>query len=490
MAMVIGIIIERPVKNVVYASNKLNGEGKNYPSSTATVKGNAEKLKTEFAYEMAQFTAKVMSAANGNGENFQREFAYAAAEVTTEVMPLLSNDERNAFAYSMARITTKIIGEQNLDVEKAKTDFAYEVAAVTTKIINVDSSNLVQGNHDYNQANGMLLRNNADIEQKSTITVNNHVDSFKTESVRTSDITPETYHGLVNELMSVGDRKNHVDHKINMDGELQFHYAANSGDKRFGQDSAGMRIWLGADSEFDRDWHAYAILEGKQSLKNYDDEFKLYNLYVTRKLGQSMLKAGSFGYLMAEGNIYDSTFKGAQYDFGSALKYSLSIGRTDYTKNTWIATARYNDFDYNLEAGVYRYEADDSSNSNNTIGTFAGIYKFSNFGVGAMVLHASQSDSRGNNNGYVLSVNYGELKTYSPGSYDIFAKYYNQPSGTYISHGMNGMGNSMQGFKGYEVGVNYTFAENLVAGIEYYNLEDKITGEKGQTWWSYATRYF
>jgi hypothetical protein len=143
-----------------------------------------------------------------------------------------------------------------------------------------------------------------------------------------------------------------------------------------------------------------------------------------------------------------------------------------------------------LEAGVYHYEADDSSKSKNTIGTFSGIYNFSNFGVGAMVLHSSQKDSRGDNNGYVLSINYGDLKPYRPRTYDIFAKYYNQPSGTYISHGMNGMGNSMQGFKGYGVGVNYTFAENLVGGIEHYNLEDKITGEKGETWWSYVTRYF
>jgi hypothetical protein len=491
MAMVIGIVIERPAENVVYASSKLNGDQKLYPNSAATIKGNTENFKTEFAYEMEQFTAKVVSAKTGNIENFQRKFAYDAAEATTKVMPLLSNDERNVFAYEMAKITTKIIGDQNLDVEKAKTEFAYEMAEITTKILmNTDNKTILQGSSDYSQSKGMLLRNNADIEQKTMIGVNNNTDIAKKESVPTSDIAPETYHGLVDELMSVSDRKNHADHKLNIDGELRLHYALNRGAQEFERDSSGIRVRLGFDTEIDRDWHAYGMLEGKQSLVNYNDEFKLSNLYVTHKIGESMVKAGSFGYLMAEGNIYDSTFKGARYDFGEALRYTLSCGKTDYTKNTFIATARYNDFDYNLEAGVYRYEVDDSSKSKNTIGTFGGNYNFSNFGVGAMVLHSSQKDSRGDNNGYVLSANYGELKTYRAGTYDIFVKYYNQPSGTYISHGMNGRGNSMQGFKGYGVGVNYTFAENLVAGIEHYNLEDKITGENGETWWSYVTRYF
>ena len=492
MAMVIGIVIESPAKNVVYASNKLNSEENLYPNSTATIKGNIENLKTEFAYEMAQFTAKVMSANPGDSENFQRQFAYAAAEVTAKVMPILSNNERTEFAYEMAQLTTKIIGDQNLDVEKAKTEFAYEIAKLTTKIImNVDNKTMVQGSSDYSQSKGMLLRNNADIEQNTTIGVNtNNADIAKKENVPTSDIAPETYHGLIDELMNVSERKDHADNKINMDGEIRLHYAFNGGAKQLRQDSSGIRVRLGVDTEFDRDWHAYAMLEGKQDIVNYDDEFKLSNLYVTHKIGDSMVKAGSFGYLMAEGNIYDSTFKGTRYDFGEALKYTLSYGKTDYTKKTLIATARYDDFDYNLEAGVYRYEADDSSKSKNTIGTLGGNYNFSNFGVGAMVLHSSQKDSRGNSNGYVFSINYGELKTYRPRTYDVFAKYYNQPSGTYISHGMNGRGNSMQGFKGYGVGVNYTFAENLVGGIEYYNLEDKITGEKGETWWSYATRYF
>ncbi|MBP2662031.1 MAG: hypothetical protein H6Q69_5063 [Firmicutes bacterium] len=48
----------------------------------------------------------------------------------------------------------------------------------------------------------------------------------------------------------------------------------------------------------------------------------------------------------------------------------------------------------------------------------------------------------------------------------------------------------MQGVKGYGLGVSYTLAENLVAGVEYYDLTDKITGQKGKTVWTQLTHYF
>jgi hypothetical protein len=107
-----------------------------------------------------------------------------------------------------------------------------------------------------------------------------------------------------------------------------------------------------------------------------------------------------------------------------------------------------------------------------------------------MVLSSSLKDRNGNDNGYVLSLNYGDLKSWRAGTYEIFAKYYNQSRGTYIAHGMNGIGGSMQGFKGYGVGMNYALKENLVAGIEYYRLSDKISKDKGDTWWSQLTYYF
>lgn len=303
-------------------------------------------------------------------------------------------------------------------------------------------------------------------------------------------IAPEIYAGLLDELMQVGQRRNHPDSKVKFNGEIRLHYAQNSGPGRWERDAAGIRTRLGFHADIYRDWQAYGMLDGQKSLHNYNNSLRLSRLYVTGTIGATALRAGSFGYLMAEGNVYDSRFNGIRLDFGGPVEYTLSYGETNDTSKTSVATARYSDFDYNLEAGLYHYETGDNLHRPTTIRTLSGNYQFSNFGLGAMVLASNVKDNRGESTGYVLSFDYGELKTWRPGTYGIFARYYNQPQGTYIAHGMNGRGSAMQGFKGYGAGLNYTLAENFVGGIEYYDLADKISGEKGKTWWSHITHYF
>lgn len=508
MASVIGISTgnpfdDEPRGNIAYASNKLMNAGELDNNLNALSQGT-ERYKAEFAYEMAQITARVVSVPNTNAENFKVEFAYATAKATTKVMPFIPSSQRSEFAYEMAQITTKIISDPQLDIEKAKAEFTYEIARLTTKIITnadkiaTDNRSMLQAHNDYIDLKPtdkisntrVLLRNNDDIELK-TAPKTNKTDSDQRSAPNPGYIAPETYTGLLDELKHVGDRGNSVDKKVNVDGEIRYHYALNNGSELWNKDSSGFRVYLGADAAINKNWRVYGMLEGHANVINYDNRFELARLYVEGKLGNtSMLRAGSFSYLMADGNIYDSGFKGVRVDFGDAVKYTVSLGETEDTRETYIATARYNDYDYSLEAGVYRYLLNDGVNTRNTIQTLGGNYNFSNFGVGAMYLRSSQKDSNGASNGYVFSFKYGDLKTYRPYTYDLFAKYYNQPLGTYIAHGMNGVGSQMQGFKGYGLGVNYTLAENLVAGLEYYALTDKISGEKGKTWWSQITQYF
>lgn len=467
--------------NVAYAaSNQLDNV------STA----NSEKFKVDFAYEMSQITSTIVSSQNTNVESFKSEFAYATAKVTAKVMQFIPDSQKKDFSYEMAQITTKIINDPNLNVEKAKVEFAYKTAQLTSKII-ASTEPITVGNTTATATTNTttLLRNNADIEQK-LVGKANTISASPKPMIQTSDVTPETYTSLLNELKHVGDHRSNLDNKINIDGEIRYHYALNSGLGQIGKDSSGFRARLAIDTEFNKDWRVYGGLEGKKNIVNYDNGFEFSRLYIAGKLGQSMVKAGSFGYLMAEGNIYDSDYDGVRADFGRPIKYTVSYGSTNDTQKTYIATALYNDFDYNLEAGVYRNQLNDSSNSRNTIRTLGGNYNFSNFSLGAMVLNSSLKDTKGNRNGYVFSFNYGDLKTWRPGTYGVFAKYYNQPQYTYISHGMNGSGSKMGGFRGYGIGMSYTVAENFVAGIEYYSLADKINGDKGDTWWSQLTQYF
>lgn len=434
---------------------KKSGEPNN--NTPLAVKETPEKDKEEFAYEMAQIATKFLSSPVTDVEKFKIEFAYAISTITAKVMPLIPSDQRNQFTYEMAQFTTSIINDQNLDVKKAKAQFA----RLTTKITNqIDTSFTGE------KPTGMQKKDTTDLVT----------------------IDPETYESLINELMQVGNRP--TDNKIKIDGEIRYHYAANSGSEEWNKDASGLRLYLGAESKINKDWRIFGMLEGQKNIKNYNNKLELSRLYIEGKMGEAKVKAGKFGYLMAEGNIYDSGFTGIKVDAGDPVKYSFSCGETEDTKETYIATARYNDFDYNLETGIYHYQLDDGTDTKNTIWNFGGNYKFNDFSIGAMYLRSSQKDSKGNNDGYVLSFNYGDLREYRPGTYNLSAKYYNQPRYTYISHGMNGKANSMQGVKGYGLGVNYTVAKDYVVGIEYYNLKDKISGEKGKTFWTQLTHYF
>jgi hypothetical protein len=107
-----------------------------------------------------------------------------------------------------------------------------------------------------------------------------------------------------------------------------------------------------------------------------------------------------------------------------------------------------------------------------------------------MALVVNRKDANGANFGYVHSFTYGELKPWRKGTYNIWAKYYNQPKYTYIAPSMNGRGGWMQGFKGIGLGINYTFSENFVGSLEYYNLTDMTTGGTGSTWWGSLTHFF
>lgn len=480
MVTVFGISID---ESVVYASNGMRSAGEAGNNFTAVQRGSNETFQANFAYEMAQVTAQVVAAPNTNVEEFKVKFSYATALVTAKVMPMLPNERKNQFAYEMAQITTKIINDQNLNIEKAKAEFAYKIAQLTATVLTSPAGTV--------SSNGPMLRKNDEIESKIPTRVTK-TDPNQKAIVPPTAVDQKTYNGLVNELMDVGKHSNRPDSKVNIEGEIRYHYAVNGGAQRFSQDSSGVRVYLGFDTEFYPEWKVYGRLERKQNIMNFASDWDFSRLYAAGKSGTTNLQVGSFGYLMADGNIYDSGFEGVRADFAGPVKYTIALGNTDNTRDNAVATARYHDLDYDLEAGIYhyQYQLDDGSYNPNTIWTLSGNYNFSNFGVGAMALGSSRKDTNGSSNGYVFSVNYGETRTWMKGAYGVFAKYYNQSQYTYIAHGMNGLGNSMQGFKGYGIGMNYTIKENMVAGIEYYDLTDKVIGDKNTTWWNHVTYYF
>lgn len=305
------------------------------------------------------------------------------------------------------------------------------------------------------------------------------------------DVDKETYEKLLRsfekEYIVAENKKGQ--NKINIYAELRYHYSFEHGDKKdWNRNQSGLRLYLGVNAPINKDWSVFGVLESQKDIHNYNDKTDYNSLYVRGRIGTSFLTVGAFGYLMEEGNVYDSRFRGVRAEFGDTVKYAFAYGNTRETKQTTVFTAKYSDYDYDLRGGIYNFKTNEDSR-NNTILTAGYNYYFSNFSVGILGLRASLGDASGNKNGLVLGVRYSEAMSYRPGTYEIFARYYDQARHTYIAHGMNGIGTRMNGFKGYGIGTVYVPIKNTSVNLEYYKLKDKVSGERGNNLWLSVSYY-
>ena len=278
------------------------------------------------------------------------------------------------------------------------------------------------------------------------------------------------------------------DDNVNFNGQIRWHYVDNYRSRHDSDDNHQLRSRLYINGKVNETWDYHAMLENKQDFHTNAEEGKtaFERAYVTGPLGGAKVTAGVFGNLMAEGNIYDTSFDGIKFEFGDVVKYSLLYGEADIERDNkmFVATASYKDYDYDAAFGYHRISYDEGKPLDNTIWSAGYNYDFGNYTLGAMYLRASEKDAHGDRDGYVLTLTHGRLKEWRAHTYDIYAKYYDQSVNTYLAHTMNGLAGYMDGFKGYSVGAQYAIAKNIVFGLEYYDLKDKITNEKNRTIWT------
>ena len=145
--------------------------------------------------------------------------------------------------------------------------------------------------------------------------------------------------------------------------------------------------------------------------------------------------------------------------------------------------------------------------SDNKIWTAGADYTAGKWNVSAMYLKgdADQADAvkswtgvDPDDDGYVFGLNYAGAENSKPGSWGLYAKYYDQSAQTVAAHTMNGDYYlfPITGFKGYMVGGKLAVAKNMIATVEYYDLKDKngdageFAGKHARTLWSDLTVTF
>ena len=310
---------------------------------------------------------------------------------------------------------------------------------------------------------------------------------------------------FADELDNLGVRVANLEKKadnVKVTGELRYHYKDNGGDIDGYATELRSRIWV--NGQINDDWKYTGMLENIQDLKNDkgDETTKFQRAYVNGKLGGLAVQAGRYHAKWSEGNVYDNRFDGVQVAYGKDVKLTAGYGKAAHTtgleatpkkanaKDTYYAELSGKVDKLSLAAGYYKFEdVKEAKDEDDTIWTVAANYAFDkNFKLGAMYLNGDQDKYEGDDDGFVVTASYKGAKAAKAGSWGLVAKYYDQGFSTYIDHTMNGYADSYiaadQGFKGYSVAANYTFAKNIVGQVEWYDLEAKEGNKDAQTLWS------
>ena len=311
---------------------------------------------------------------------------------------------------------------------------------------------------------------------------------------------------FADELDNLGVRVANLEKKadnVKVTGELRYHYKDDGADINGYATELRSRIWV--NGQINDDWKYTGMIENIQNLKDNkgNEDTKFQRAYVNGKLGGLAVQAGRYHAKWSEGNVYDNRFDGVQVAYGKDVKLVAGYGKAAHlngvndaenakanAKDTYYAELSGKVENLSLAAGYYKFEdVKEEAGVDDTIWTVAANYAFDkNFKLGAMYLNGDQDKYNGDDDGFVVTASYKGAKAAKAGSWGLVAKYYDQGFSTYIDHTMNGYADkyasATEGFKGYSVAANYTFAKNIVGQVEWYDLEAKEGTKDAQTLWS------
>ena len=353
---------------------------------------------------------------------------------------------------------------------------------------------------------------------------------------------------FADELDSLGVRVANLEKKadnVKVTGQVRYHYADYGGDLDGRDNALRSRIWV--NGQINEDWSYTGMFQNIQDFTdsdNEEDDLDFQRAYVEGRLGGLDVTAGRYNMFLVNGNLYDTRADGVEASYGDDVKFTAFYAKpTDADKGLYSWTTlnpknpNYNKHHYReLEFdNVYGAKVDakigvvdatvgytvfGDSTSTKYTETAVGSDKYEvdgdasktgewddnkiwNVGVAfdvakdltfrADYLRGSDySDKKDmedmGRDGYVLGLSYAGAKASEPGSWGLYANYYDQDRPTVMAHTMNGYYGS-QGFEGYMVGANVTLAKNIVAAVEWYDLEgkdisSKYQGEDMQTLWT------
>ena len=307
---------------------------------------------------------------------------------------------------------------------------------------------------------------------------------------------------FADELDSLGVRVAALEKKsdnVKVTGEVRYLY--EDSDKDGYTNNLRSRIWV--KGQVNDDWSYTGMLQNVQDFKDNvvgnEDDIDFRRAYVEGKIGGLNVLAGRYNAFFANGNIYDTRADGIEVSYGDKVKLTGYVGKgTDGTLG-FLNGAKETFGNYaggevsadlakglNLAAGYINVkDIGDIEDAENAIWHAGLTYTAGDVTLSGMYLKgdadgAAEFGSTGaklDDDGYVFGLAYKGAEAAEVNSWGIWANYYNQGGQTYLAHTTDANTFDNDGFKGYGVGVNYTFAKNIVGTVAYYDTENKLNSK-------------
>ena len=296
---------------------------------------------------------------------------------------------------------------------------------------------------------------------------------------------------FADELDSLGVRVANLEKKadnVKITGEVRASYRDVDGDVNGHEGLLRSRLWV--NGQINEDWAYTGMFENNQDFTNDtgDDKIDFARAYVEGRVGGLDVVAGRYNEVTFTGNILDANMDMAKVSYGDKIKVSAAAGKAFDSVDVDDTTLLDSDdriYIGTLEAAlgdVDAYVAYFKTNtaSDKEIWNVGASYGFGDFTLAAEYMRGDKEYENAGKDGWWADLAWKGAEADQPGSYGIHAGYYDQSPSAYINPTTDAE-YFADGYKGWNVGVSYTFAKNIVGMVNYWDMEAQTSNEDAQT---------
>ena len=326
---------------------------------------------------------------------------------------------------------------------------------------------------------------------------------------------------FADELDSLGVRVANLEKKadnVKITGQIRASYKDVDGDKN--GHAGQLRNRLFVNGAINEDWTYTGRLQNIQTYTNEsgDDDLEMNWAFVSGRVGGVKVDAGRMDFTYSD--VVDMRADGVKLVYGDDVKltgwaykaasdnYVSGYDEDENGKESNDSLVENGDRFYTVgveasigvvDTAVRYYNADNWRDQEIWEAAVAGeIVKDLTLKGAYFYGDSDMTNYDGDNNGWLVGLAYRGAKASEPGSWGLYANWNDRPFATYlIPTSMSGYADAPyadldkavdgDGYEGFEVGANVTLAKNIVAGVKYFDFEQR-EGREGnkdaQTLWS------